>query len=408
MNEISQAQLRQFTRFQNLAFDKSQSRLWPKIENILPFYALTPGGQKTLIPLIQNVQNNRHLHFLHPFQQKTTTVLTPTIPLKPLPRVSTVNLQDQEQKLQNLKTNLSLAEQTVANLKNSLQQKQNELALLKKESFGLLSRLEVLKNEKKAAEAMVKNLTAAVSNLKTQPASFEDLQKLQQRLALKEKEVQEKSELLKKLQSQTGNETALNKEIEGLKGQIATLSQNKSQLQSDLQKEEEQLKSLQKRAAFLQAQNLKQHEILSVQEKALEDLAAEKLKLAAFADELAQKLKSQESEIPPQKKDFVKKVTLPPSPKRLPKLTNLPNAINGIILDEKGTPLKDTVVIIKSQTEQPLRAVRSNELGQFLVSSPMPDGKYYLEIHKEGLKFDILEFELKGEILAPIEVYAHD
>ncbi len=87
-------------------------------------------------------------------------------------------------------------------------------------------------------------------------------------------------------------------------------------------------------------------------------------------------------------------------------LTSLPNVINGVISDPTGNYLDETVVVIFDKDGLPVRALKTNKLGQFTGATPLPSGTYTIELEKEGFIFDLLQIELKGEIISPIQVTA--
>lgn len=87
-------------------------------------------------------------------------------------------------------------------------------------------------------------------------------------------------------------------------------------------------------------------------------------------------------------------------------LTSLPNVINGVITDASGNYLEGAVVVIHNQDGLPVRASKTNKLGQFTGATPLPSGIYTITLEKESLEFDVLQIELKGEVLASLQVQA--
>lgn len=87
--------------------------------------------------------------------------------------------------------------------------------------------------------------------------------------------------------------------------------------------------------------------------------------------------------------------------------TNIPNVIYGVVKDNNGKTIPNIVLIIKDSSGAPVRAIKSNSLGQFNISSPLADGKYTLEVDstkKTNLSFDIISVPLVGSVLPPMEV----
>ena len=101
----------------------------------------------------------------------------------------------------------------------------------------------------------------------------------------------------------------------------------------------------------------------------------------------------------------------PPPPvkaKSIPtlKLTSFPNVINGIVTDSQGNYIEGAIVVAHDKQGLPVRALKSNKLGQFVAATPLPSGEYAIVVEKESLSFDKVGIELKNEILPPILVAA--
>jgi hypothetical protein len=87
-------------------------------------------------------------------------------------------------------------------------------------------------------------------------------------------------------------------------------------------------------------------------------------------------------------------------------LTNRANIISGVVKSVSNKALDGVVLIIKNQKGEPVRALKTNSLGQFSISTPLVNGNYTIEIdssNKTGFSFDIISIELKGEVIPPIE-----
>lgn len=92
--------------------------------------------------------------------------------------------------------------------------------------------------------------------------------------------------------------------------------------------------------------------------------------------------------------------------KMLPNTPTTPNVINGIVKDNKGLLMDTVVIIVKDHNGDPVRAFKTNKIGQFAVSTPLPNGTYTLELEKKDFDFDIIEVDVNGGILPPIEIKA--
>ncbi|OGY27270.1 MAG: hypothetical protein A2Z42_00210 [Candidatus Woykebacteria bacterium RBG_19FT_COMBO_43_10] len=92
--------------------------------------------------------------------------------------------------------------------------------------------------------------------------------------------------------------------------------------------------------------------------------------------------------------------------KMAPALTNTPNVINGIVKDPQGLLLSDVIIVVKDSGGQPVRALKSNKIGQFAISTPLPNGTYTMELESPGHSFDIVEVDVEGKVMHPIQIQA--
>lgn len=132
----------------------------------------------------------------------------------------------------------------------------------------------------------------------------------------------------------------------------------------------------------------------------LHQLTAQASAIRAQLDSLT---KPTQLERGPQLQQRKVKVVIPVKPRQTQiALTTLPNVINGIIKDTKANYLEGVVAVIYDKEGLPVRALKTNKLGQFTGSTPLPNGTYNLEFEKEGFTFDILQIELSGGVLPPL------
>lgn len=87
-------------------------------------------------------------------------------------------------------------------------------------------------------------------------------------------------------------------------------------------------------------------------------------------------------------------------------LTTFPNIISGVVKDKEGAYLEGLVAVIYNKEGLPVRALKTNKLGQFTGSTPLPNGTYTLELEKDNFTFDVLQIELSGEVLPPLLITA--
>lgn len=87
-------------------------------------------------------------------------------------------------------------------------------------------------------------------------------------------------------------------------------------------------------------------------------------------------------------------------------LTSIPNIINGIVTDSEGNYIQGAIIVAHDKQGLPVRALKSNKLGQFIAATPLTPGEYTLSVEKDGLFFDTIQVELKDDLLKPIIVSA--
>lgn len=83
-----------------------------------------------------------------------------------------------------------------------------------------------------------------------------------------------------------------------------------------------------------------------------------------------------------------------------------PNTLVGMVLDQQGKIVEGAIIEIRDSKGIPVRALKTNKLGQFRSVTPLDNGEYEIEIEKEGYQFDILKIKLKGEVVEPLEIRA--
>ncbi|MBD3250840.1 MAG: hypothetical protein GF381_04725 [Candidatus Pacebacteria bacterium] len=83
-----------------------------------------------------------------------------------------------------------------------------------------------------------------------------------------------------------------------------------------------------------------------------------------------------------------------------------PNILVGMVLGPNNELVNDALIEIKNSDNQIIRAVKSNSLGQFSISSPLASDSYQLEIDQPNFQFQPLEITLSGEVVPPLEVRA--
>ena len=94
----------------------------------------------------------------------------------------------------------------------------------------------------------------------------------------------------------------------------------------------------------------------------------------------------------------------------LPHVSDTPNVVVGIVKDPRGNVLPNILVEVKDKDGNPVRAFKTNPLGQFASATPLGLGTYTIELDdpKKQHRFDIIQITANNQIMLPIEVISHD
>lgn len=192
------------------------------------------------------------------------------------------------------------------------------------------------------------------------------------------------------------------------------LEKEKAQLQEAL---EESKKKLSEEQASDTSQQVME-EALTV-EKRLQEALSEKERLSQELTLLRQQLMK---EPPPQ--TVVPSAQVVPAPSTqvhtipphfakqagIASLPQYPNIVSGIVKDAKGDILPNIIVEVKDQTDNPVRAFKTNKLGQFSASTSLANGHYTISLEdpKNTYQFEVIAIELTGGVFQPLEIMAKD
>ncbi len=83
-----------------------------------------------------------------------------------------------------------------------------------------------------------------------------------------------------------------------------------------------------------------------------------------------------------------------------------PNVIVGQVMDGQGKIVENAILEVKDGEGRPVRALRSNRLGHFMIVTPLANGNYQIETEKDGLVFEPVSLNANGEIIPPIAIRA--
>ncbi|HSX09197.1 MAG TPA: PrgI family protein [Candidatus Saccharimonadales bacterium] len=94
----------------------------------------------------------------------------------------------------------------------------------------------------------------------------------------------------------------------------------------------------------------------------------------------------------------------------LPHVSDSPNVVVGIVKDPRGNVLPHILVEVKDKDGNPVRAFKTNQLGQFASATPLSTGTYTIELEdpKKQQRFDVIQIVANNQVLLPIEIISHD
>ena len=82
-----------------------------------------------------------------------------------------------------------------------------------------------------------------------------------------------------------------------------------------------------------------------------------------------------------------------------------PNTIAGQVMDEDGKIVEGAILEIRDGLARPVRALRTNKLGHFIVVTPLVNGRYEILTEKDNYVFTPLSFEAVGNIIPPFAIH---
>ncbi|OGD87367.1 hypothetical protein A3I56_01500 [Candidatus Roizmanbacteria bacterium RIFCSPLOWO2_02_FULL_43_10] len=85
-------------------------------------------------------------------------------------------------------------------------------------------------------------------------------------------------------------------------------------------------------------------------------------------------------------------------------LTNRPNVLSGLVLKFDESPVVGAIITVRDTNGIPVRALKTNKLGQFLSATSLPNGTYILEVESRQALFEPIKLNLTGEVLSPLAI----
>lgn len=93
-----------------------------------------------------------------------------------------------------------------------------------------------------------------------------------------------------------------------------------------------------------------------------------------------------------------------------PQLPDIPNIVLGVIKDPRGKVMPNILVEIMDTQGIPVRAFKTNALGQFTAATPLSNGEYtvILDDPRKQNEFEQIHIILNGKIFNPLEIVSID
>jgi len=80
------------------------------------------------------------------------------------------------------------------------------------------------------------------------------------------------------------------------------------------------------------------------------------------------------------------------------------NTIVGQVMDMDRKIIEGAILEIKDSNGRPVRALKSNKAGHFIIVTPLQNGKYEVTIEKDGFVFEPVSFEAIGNMIPAIAI----
>lgn len=89
-----------------------------------------------------------------------------------------------------------------------------------------------------------------------------------------------------------------------------------------------------------------------------------------------------------------------------PSLPKEPNVLVGMVYNSQEKIIPGAIIEILDENNNTVRAMKTNALGQFYISSALKPGKYLVKTEKDGFSFSVYRLEINDTVLEPIRIQA--
>lgn len=83
------------------------------------------------------------------------------------------------------------------------------------------------------------------------------------------------------------------------------------------------------------------------------------------------------------------------------------NTLVGQVMDSTGKIIEGAILEVKDNQGRPVRALKTNKVGHFMVVTPLSDGEYTIYTEKEGYNISPVKINLSGKIVEPVAIKAN-
>ncbi|MEP7167314.1 MAG: PrgI family protein [Candidatus Woesebacteria bacterium] len=86
-----------------------------------------------------------------------------------------------------------------------------------------------------------------------------------------------------------------------------------------------------------------------------------------------------------------------------PNKPTTPNVVAGMVVSSDNKIIENAIItILRESDHTPVRAMKTNTLGQFAVVTPLDTASYRISVEKDGYSFDNYSLVLNNQVVAPV------
>lgn len=85
---------------------------------------------------------------------------------------------------------------------------------------------------------------------------------------------------------------------------------------------------------------------------------------------------------------------------------DFPNLLVGMVVGPNDKLVPNAILEIRNSQNYPVRALKTNKLGQFFIATSLPNDNYEIEIDHPDYQFDIIKIQAVGKIVPPLKIKA--